>query len=195
MHLLSQGARAVERTEPIQRGGDPNRGHTILVFERRLNAEEAVRALLDAGIRSDCINFFVRATPKHGISGDDLQQSLEQGGVAGAELGAIAGLVLFTIPGLGPVLGTGALATALTGAIFGSCIGGVAGALGGAGLSQADAMLAEHHLREGKAVVVVENGGEETLSAIARSRGPIEIVNAELSSAETVRPSDVHSSN
>ena len=188
MRLSSQGAGAVERTEPVHRRGDPSRGHTILVFESRLKAEEAVRALLDAGIRSERINFFVRATPEDGTSADDVQQSLEFGGFLGAELGAIAGLVLFTIPGLGPVLGTGVLATALTGAILGSCIGGVAGALGGAGLSEADALLAEHHLREGKAIVVVENDGQDvTLPAIARSQEPVEIACPQPPSIEVAR--------
>ena len=150
------------------RRAGPGGRHTILVFEHRKGAEEALRALVDGGVPPDRIDFFVRAPFVHTPSGVELQGAIERAGTAGAEIGAIAGLILFVIPGIGPVLGTGSIATALTGAVLGSCFGGVAGALAGAGLSEAEAALAERHLRDGMAVVIVQNEGD--LPAVSKQR-------------------------
>lgn len=169
----------MKRRKPMEPRSGSDRNHIIVVFDHRHEAEQAVRALLDAGVPKERISFFVQATPEHGVSEAALLEAIDHGGMVGVEIGAIAGLGLFAIPGLGPVLGTGAIATALTGAVLGSSFGGVAGALAGAGLTEADAALAEYHLRQGKAVVVVENEGDDVkISALARAQGSLEVTNA-----------------
>jgi hypothetical protein len=160
----------------MERSNSREQDHAILIFEDRRRAVEAVRSLLDGGVARERISFFMQANPDPGILDTEIQQATEHDGILGAELGALAGLGLFAIPGVGPVLGTGTVATALTGAILGSSVGGVAGALAGAGLSKANAAFAEHQLREGKAIVVVEHGDDKSkLPAIASSPGLIEI--------------------
>ena len=154
----------------------PNSGHTILVFKHRRRAEEAVRALLGAGISTERIGVFVRAPPDPNASQEELDSAVESGGAIGAGVGALAGLGLFAVPGFGPVIGAGTVASALATAILGSSFGGFAGALASAGLSERTATLAERHLREGKTVVVVRNDGDrQKLSTIARSRGSVQV--------------------
>lgn len=150
--------------------GNLERRHTVLVFEHRQEAEEAVRRLTSEGIRPERISFFVKATPEQGVSKEELNSAIERGGRLGAGLGAIAGLGLFVIPGVGFVLGTGSLAAGLAGAILGGSLGGTVGSLIGAGLSEADAALAEHHLRERKSVVIVSTrtGGVDSLTLSGR---------------------------
>jgi len=151
------------------------RGHTILIFKHGHTAMKAVKALVGSGVARERVSLFVPAV-MHDMSEAELQRAMNFGGATGAELGALAGLALFVIPGIGPVLGTGTVAAAVTGAILGGSIGGVTGALAGAGLSEAEASLAEHHLRHGKAVVVVKNTGDDVkLSAISRSKGSVEL--------------------
>jgi len=148
-----------------------------MVFKHKRTAENAVRALLDAGVSADRVSVFVRPTPRHLLTNAELKSAADFGGIVGAGLGVIAGVGFFLVPGLGPVLGTGALASGLTGAVLGACAGGAAGSLAGASLSEVDAARAEHHLREGKTVVMVEDQGEhEKLAAIARSQGSVEVV-------------------
>lgn len=154
----------------------PNPGHTILVFKHRRRAEEAVRALLGAGVGTERISLFVRAPSDPNPSQEELDSAVDSGGAIGAGLGAIAGLGLFAVPGLGPVIGAGTIASALATAILGSCFGGFAGALASAGLSERSAALAERHLREGKTVVLVRNAGDrQKLSMIARSQGSVQV--------------------
>src|SRR5947209_618188 len=103
----------------------PNDSQAIFVFAHRQTAERALLALVDAGIKADRINLLVHAESQDRSSESELNRSIENGGEAGAGIGAIAGLVLFAIPGIGPVLGTGPLAIALTGGILGGSAGGV----------------------------------------------------------------------
>ena len=154
-------------------------GHTLLIFKHRHTAEKALHALVDAGVSADRISVFAQATPAHGVSEDELEHALNAGGVAGASLGAIAGFGLFAIPGIGPLLGTGPIAAGLTGAISGGSLGGVAGALAGAGLSRAEAAIAEHHVRDGKAVLIVRSEDDgPRIAAIARAQGAVEVAGA-----------------
>lgn len=153
-----------------------NSSHTVLVFKHRRRAEEAVRALLGAGIGAERISVFLRAPADPNASQEEFDSAVDSGGAIGAGVGALASLGLFAIPGIGPVLGAGTVASALATAILGSCFGGFAGALTSAGLSERSAALAERHLREGKAVVVVRNEGDrQKLSTIAHSQGSVQV--------------------
>lgn len=57
----------------------------------------------------------------------------------GGGAGLLAGLGILAIPGLGPVLAAGWLASTLVGAGAGAATGGLVGALAGAGIDDADA--------------------------------------------------------
>jgi hypothetical protein len=75
------------------------------------------------------------------------------GAAAGGTIGALTGLGLMAIPGVGPVVAAGWLVATLTGAAAGAATGGVLGALTQAGVSNDDAHVYAEGLRRGGAVV------------------------------------------
>ena len=75
------------------------------------------------------------------------------GAAAGGTIGALTGLGLMAIPGVGPVVAAGWLVSTLAGAAAGAATGGVLGALTQAGVSDEDAHVYAEGLRRGGAVV------------------------------------------
>ena len=85
------------------------------------------------------------------------------GSVAGGLAGFLAGLALFSVPGLGPFLGVGVLASTLGGAALGSAAGERTAHFTSLGLSQA---RAEHYgsaLGSGYAIVAITAPDAETV--------------------------------
>jgi hypothetical protein len=74
------------------------------------------------------------------------------GGVLGGLIGVAAALL---VPGIGPVIAGGILASALGGAAIGAAAGGLLGALVGLGVPEEEARLYEGDLQAGRAVVTV----------------------------------------
>ena len=85
-----------------------------------------------------------------------MEAGVVTGGVLGSGFGLIAGIVGFAIPGFGPILAVGPIATALAGGLAGVGIGGLAGALVGLGISDEVAEQYECDVREGKILVLVD---------------------------------------
>ncbi len=85
------------------------------------------------------------------------------GGLLGGGAGLLAGLGMLAIPGLGPVVAAGWLAStaagAAVGAAAGGIIGGIVGALTHEGVDKRDAEVYAESIRRGGAVVVVRNNG------------------------------------
>ena len=80
------------------------------------------------------------------------------GGVVGGVLGLLAGVGALAIPGIGPIIAGGALASTLAGAGIGAAAGGLIGALIGMGIPEEDARYYETGLREGGILVTVDAG-------------------------------------
>jgi len=77
------------------------------------------------------------------------------GAAAGGVVGALTGLGMMAIPGVGPVVAAGWLVSTLAGAAAGAATGGILGALTQAGVSDEDAQVYAEGLRRGGAVVSV----------------------------------------
>ena len=77
------------------------------------------------------------------------------GTVLGGGAGLLAGLGLLAIPGLGPVVAAGWLASTLLGAGVGAAAGGVVGALTDVGISHEDAHLYAEGINRGGTLVTV----------------------------------------
>jgi uncharacterized protein (TIGR02271 family) len=77
------------------------------------------------------------------------------GAMLGGGAGLLAGLGMLAIPGLGPVVAAGWLASTLLGAGAGAATGGVIGALTGAGIDEADAHTYAEGIRRGGTLVTV----------------------------------------
>jgi hypothetical protein len=75
------------------------------------------------------------------------------GAVVGGGAGLLAGLGLLAIPGLGPVVAAGWLASTALGAVVGGTAGGLIGALTAAGVSKEDAHVYAEGIRRGGTLV------------------------------------------
>jgi hypothetical protein len=83
------------------------------------------------------------------------------GGVAAGAAGLAAGLGALAIPGIGPVVAMGWLASTLAGVVAGGVTGGVIGALIESGVSKDDADVYAESVRRGGALVVARVADNE----------------------------------
>ena len=77
------------------------------------------------------------------------------GAATGGVIGLLTGLGIMAIPGVGPLVAAGWLATMLAGAATGAAAGGVVGALTGAGVHRDEAEVYEEGIRRGSTLVSV----------------------------------------
>jgi rhodanese-related sulfurtransferase len=137
----------------------------VCVFDDRVRAEEAVDALLQAGFAHDKVGYVIRGADAvaGGMITDAAGAKDAKGAVAGALTGGVVGGVLaaavsLLIPGVGPVLAGGILASFFGGAIAGTAVGGILGAMAGLGISEEEARHYEKAFHEGRAIVAVKAG-------------------------------------
>ena len=137
------------------------------LFDDHDAAAAAVRQLEGAGIPHEDVSLIAGDTEgRHDRRDDDDNDTAEgagkgatTGGVIGGGAGLLAGLGMLAIPGLGPVVAVGWLASTAVGALVGAAAGGAAGGLLGAlkdaGHSDADANVYAEGVRRGGALVSV----------------------------------------
>ena len=99
------------------------------------------------------------------------------GGVLGGVVGLLAGVGALAIPGIGPIIAGGALASTLAGAGIGAAAGGIIGALAGMGVPEEDARHFERGFQQGGVLVTVEAAQDaerarEALLASGADLGP-----------------------
>ena len=138
------------------------------LFESMQDAHGAVQALTNAGFTADDIS--IVANNSGGTAGDggdggsEAAEGAGAGATGGAVLGGLGGLLVglgaLAIPGIGPVVAAGSLATTLgttlAGAGLGAAAGGLVGALVGAGIPEEDAGVYAEGVRRGGALVTVQ---------------------------------------
>ena len=149
------------------------------LFYSRDEAEEAVRALKDAGYDMDRVSVIAKNADNIGGHdtteevGNKADEGAATGAVTGGALGGITGLLVglgaLAIPGIGPILLAGAeataIATTLAGAGIGAAAGGLIGALIGLGIPEEKAKVYNDRVKGGSFLVIV-NG---TAAEIARA--------------------------
>jgi hypothetical protein len=148
-------------------------GTLVGLFRSQVDAERAIRDLKDAGIAESRIGVAMKdrdsrlelgehsgeaTTP----AGEGAPAGALNGGILGGVVGLLAGVGALAIPGVGPTIAGGALASTLAGAGIGAAPGGLVGALAEMGIPEDDARYFENGFREG-GVLVTANAG---------SRGP-----------------------
>ena len=141
-------------------GADP--GTIVGLFRSQVDAERAIRDLKDAGIAQSRIGVAMKDRDAQREPGEDSGEATSPEGILGGVVGLLAGVGALAIPGVGPIIAGGALASTLAGAGIGASGGGLMGALVGMGIPEYDAKYFEKGFREG-GVLVVANAG---------SRGP-----------------------
>lgn len=147
------------------------------IYDNYPAAENAVRQLEANGVKSGDISIVAsnaegwyknnKTTDAHLVDAkhdkdrdgvDDRVEGARTGaGVGGAVAGAgglLAGLGLLAIPGIGPVVAAGWLASTVAGLVAGGAVGGAVGALAESGVAKEDADVYAETLRRGGALVV-----------------------------------------
>jgi len=137
------------------------------LFDSMQDAHGAVQELRSQGFTADDISIVANnASGEAGVGdgGSEAAEGAGAGATGGAVLGGLGGLLVglgaLAIPGIGPVVAAGTLATTLgttlAGAGLGAAAGGLVGALVGAGIPEEDAGVYAEGVRRGGALVTVQ---------------------------------------
>ena len=151
-------------------------GRTVVgLFPRRQDAESAIRELKGAGFSDDRIGVALQDPNEQRdlleTAGGSAAEGAATGALSGGLVGGLIGLLgSLLIPGVGPIVVGGVLASTLTGAGVGAATGGVIGALVGMGVPEQDAEHFDRGLRSGRTLVTVTAGArtEEALAILDR---------------------------
>ena len=150
----------------------------IALFEFEDEATRAADKLVGDGFPRDQIEIITGhelSRPEEHVNASDedtgkLMGAVGKGLAFGGGLGALAGGVSsLLVPGIGPLVLTGALATTFIGAGLGASVGGVMATLMKAGVDESEARLFESALRHGGVVLTL-------LTDEARARRAVEIL-------------------
>lgn len=138
-----------------------SRSLAVGVFDTATQAERSVDELRRAGYAADQIGILEPDdTSEQTPSGPSALARAGGHGAAGAVIGGLLGAVTaLAIPGVGPILAGGALATALSGAALGVTVGKIIGVLASLGLSEREATFFERQLEQGKTIVTINVAG------------------------------------
>jgi hypothetical protein len=151
-------------------------GRTVVgLFPQRSVAEAAIRDLKDAGFSDDRIGVALQDPAEQRdlleSSGGTAAEGAAAGALSGGLVGGLIGLLgSLLIPGVGPIVVGGVLASTLAGAGIGAATGGIIGALVGMGVPEADAQHFDAGLRSGRTLVAVSAGNrtDEALAILDR---------------------------
>jgi uncharacterized protein (TIGR02271 family) len=144
-----------------------NEGGTVVgLFQNQVDAERAINRLKQAGFSENQIGVAMRDRGRQQELVEDTgTQAAEgaatgavSGGVLGGVIGLLAGVGALAIPGVGPIIAGGALASTLAGAGIGAAAGGLLGALVGMGVPEEDARHFDEGFRAGGTLVTVTAG-------------------------------------
>ena len=177
------------------------------LYYSRDEAEAAVRALKNEGFDMDRISVIAKdadsvaghnTTEEVGNKADDgAKTGALTGGVLGGLTGLLVGLGTLAIPGVGPILLAGEVATALAttaaGAGIGAAAGGLIGALIGLGIPEEKAKIYSDRVGKGSFLVMVTGNGYEIdrAATIMRQHGVEEFDIYDMPGARATAVTDV----
>lgn len=159
------------------------------LFDSQTHAAEAVQELQSMGATDAHLSFISRHGDEGAASGvapdagDGTAEGAGKGLLAGAGVGALFGLAAAFIPGVGPFITAGVLATtlgaagggALAGAVVGGASGAVAGALANAGYTKEEADYYGTGVESGNFLVAVDTDSilsdDQVRAVLARHGG------------------------
>jgi hypothetical protein len=140
-------------------------GRTVVgMFTNRHDAEAAIRELKAADFRDDQIGVALQNREEQGdlmetTASRSAAEGAAKGAVSGSLVGGLIGLLgSLLVPGVGPIVVGGVLASTLTGAGIGAATGGIIGALVALGVPETDARHFDEGLRSGRTLVAVGAG-------------------------------------
>jgi hypothetical protein len=141
-------------------------GTVVGLFHNQADAERAIQRLKNEGFSENQIGVAIKDRERQQdlIEGTGTQAAEGAatgaigGGVLGGVIGLLAGVGALAIPGVGPIIAGGTLATTLAGAGIGAAAGGLLGALVGMGVPEEDAQHFDQAFRAGGTLVTVNAG-------------------------------------
>ncbi len=161
-----------------------NTNTIVGLFDHYTNADGAVQALQNYGVDASRISVIARegdTIDRGNITGAGAATGAATGGL----VGLLVGLSALAIPGIGPVIATGTLASTLAttlgmtavGAGLGAATGGILGALLDLGFSQNDAEFYAEGVKRGGILVSVQTDAEDEdeVRDILRSAGAVDM--------------------
>lgn len=161
------------------------------LFDHQGAAQSVVRELLAAGFRQEDISVMAAKPPapqpKGKVveyveeSGEEQVEDMAKGAGVGAAVGGVAGLVAglasLAIPGFGPIIAAGPIASFIAGTGIGATIGGLVSGITRLGVSENDAQHYAEGVRRGGTLVSVTAPEEVADRAvlIMKKHNPVEI--------------------
>jgi len=150
------------------------------LFDRYESAHAALHDLIETGVPREDISIVANGAEEDYLQASESSQAAEGagagagiGGVIGGGAGLLAGLGVIAIPGLGPVVAAGWLASTaaclVAGAAAGAAAGGIVGALMDHGVSEQHANVFAEGVRQGGTLLTVridEAFAEEITTAL-----------------------------
>ncbi len=160
------------------------------LFDTSAQAQTAVEQLRSSGISPNAISVAMKSNDNTDVTNTtvtdttaDTGSGIVTGAVGGGVLGGLAGLLVgvgaLAIPGLGPLVVAGPLATTLIGAGVGAAAGGLVGALVNAGVPEEEAKMYETGVQRGGVLVTVRtpDGQEQMARNVLNANGARDIRN------------------
>lgn len=159
------------------------RRRAVGVFPSRQDAERALQELTDLGFPMESISVIARdvngsdlipdAAETRDRLGNKADEGARIGAISGGALGGLTGLLVglgtLAIPGIGPIMLAGSLATAiattLAGAGIGAAAGGLIGSLIGLGIPEERARVYHDRVQQGDYLVIIDGTEEELARA------------------------------
>ena len=144
------------------------------IYHTKEQAERGIDDLLTAGFSNDDISVLLPdinsprafANEKNMKVPEGATAGVASGGMLGATFGLLAGIGVFAIPGIGPLIAAGPIISAFAGMGAGGAIGGIIGALVGMGIPEYAAKRYEGSIQEGGVLLSVHCA---SLSRISRA--------------------------
>lgn len=157
----------------------------IAVYGTMEAAESAIKQVIEKGFPAKQLSIVAQNLKTeenvHGfvMTGDVAKAGAETGAWTGGIFGLLIGAGFFLVPGFGPLMAAGSLASMLfvgaEGATFGAAGGGILGALAGLGVSHRHIIKYEDSLVAGKYLVIARGSDDE----VATAKGLLAETNAE----------------
>jgi uncharacterized protein (TIGR02271 family) len=149
-----------------QKINDQDKGIVVGLFHSQADAESAIARLKQSGFSENQIGVALkdRKRQEELIEGTGTQAAEGAatgalgGGVLGGVIGLLAGVGALAIPGVGPIIAGGTLASTLAGAGIGAAAGGLIGALAGMGVPEEDARHFDQGFQAGGTLITVDAG-------------------------------------
>lgn len=151
------------------------------LFDTSRQAQDAVQDLINSGFKRDDISMVASKEEEQAVKGKGEGGGAAQGAATGALVGGVAGLLVsvtaLAIPGIGPIIAAGPLASLLASTGIGAAAGGIIGGLAKIGVPEEEAHRYSEGVRRGGTLVTLtaDDASAERAVDIMNRHGAVDI--------------------